>query len=426
MTALEKKLERAQARILLLEQMIEDRAQELYLVNQQLENRNAYLTGLYDAIPGAVLVLTPNETVESANRAAALLLKKHQRELAGTPLHELSTIRLVGPTITADDSIVRREEEWITSDGEIIPVLASYSAHTSGSDVFKAVVCVAVDLRERKRLEAELRHAQKLESVGQLAAGIAHEINTPMQFIGDNLHFLGEALTEVLQLVGAYRSALATGDQGTVEQLEQQVDLEFISNRVPRAVTRALDGVSRVSAIVAAMKAFAHPGNEKVPTDLNSCLETTLEVARNEYKYVANVETDFGEIPLIHCHQGDMNQVFLNLIVNAAHAIEAAAAPSGEKGTIRIRTRLDGDDVVTTISDTGCGIDERTRERIFDPFFTTKEVGKGSGQGLFVVRSIVVDKHSGVVSFESEVGRGTTFHIRLPARSVTKDQEVHA
>jgi signal transduction histidine kinase len=163
------------------------------------------------------------------------------------------------------------------------------------------------------------------------------------------------------------------------------------------------------------MKEFAHPDQrEKSPSDLNKALQTTLTIARNEYKYVAEAEVDFGELPMVMCHISDLNQVFLNLLVNAAHAISDVKENDGDKGIIRARTRQCGNDVRIEISDTGCGIPEEIQGRVFDPFFTTKEVGRGSGQGLAIARSIVVDKHGGSLTFESEVGKGTTFIVLLP------------
>ena len=200
-----------------------------------------------------------------------------------------------------------------------------------------------------------------------------------------------------------------------VEMAEEGADLEYIEQHAPAACNRAHDGIARIAAIVGAMKEFAHPDQrEKTPADLNRALGTTLVIARNEYKYVADVETDLGDIPAVLCHVGEMNQVFLNLIVNAAHAISDVVKGSGTKGKIRVRTRQDDNRVCIEISDTGCGIPEGLGERIYDPFFTTKEVGRGSGQGLAIARSIVVDKHCGSLSYDSEVGKGTTFTISLP------------
>jgi len=257
---------------------------------------------------------------------------------------------------------------------------------------------------ERARVQAELRLAQKLEAVGQLAAGIAHEINTPMQYIGDTVTFLEQAFGKVL-------TALDRGDAGGSE-------LEYLRSRVPRAFQRTLEGVERVSSLVLAMREFAHPDQkEKAGADLNRGLSSTLAVSRNEYKYLADVETHFGDLPPVECHLGEINQVFLNLIVNAAHAIGGDSEGTRPKGVIRISTARHGDAVRISISDNGPGIPEAIRERIFEPFFTTKGVGKGTGQGLAIARSIVVDRHHGKLTLETELGRGSTFHVDLPVRA---------
>jgi signal transduction histidine kinase len=200
-----------------------------------------------------------------------------------------------------------------------------------------------------------------------------------------------------------------------IRNTEEEIDLAYLDENLPGSFDSCQDGVSRISTIVRAMKEFAHPDQrEKAPADLSKALQTTLNIARNEYKYVANVTTELGDLPPVLCHVGDLNQVFLNLIVNAAHAIGDVVGQGGSKGTIRITTVREGDLVRIDIADTGSGIPEAIRHRIFDPFFTTKEVGKGSGQGLAIARSIVVTKHRGSLTFESAVGKGTTFTIRLP------------
>jgi len=276
---------------------------------------------------------------------------------------------------------------------------------------------------ELRETHAQLAHAQKLEAVGQLAAGIAHEINTPTQFVSDSVHFLKEAFEDQHELIGKYQGAMKVlaGQSGhetlleEIEEAEEVADLEYLEENVPGSIDRCIEGLHRIATIVGAMKEFAHPDQrEKSPSDINKAIEATLTISKNEYKYVADVETDLGSLPAVICHVGDLNQVFLNLLVNAAHAIENQVGSSGERGTIYVRSAHEAETVRLEFEDTGSGIPETAQERIFDPFFTTKEVGKGSGQGLAIARSIIVDKHGGSLSFETTAGKGTTFIIELP------------
>jgi PAS domain S-box-containing protein len=278
------------------------------------------------------------------------------------------------------------------------------------------------EMKERARIAIELRLAQKLESVGRLAAGVAHEINTPIQYIGDSIYFLRSAASDLKALRESYREALAAIEAGEpiaevmprVREAEDAADLPFVLPEVPRAFDRTLEGVERVASIVRAMKEFAHPDqSEQSPADINHAIETTLTVARNEYKYVAEVETDLQPLPPVVCNIGELNQVFLNLLVNAAHAIADGGKAQGG-GAIRIRTCLVGAEAHIHLADNGCGIPPNHLERVFDPFFTTKEVGRGTGQGLAIARSIIVDKHAGSIDVHSVVGEGTEFLIRLP------------
>lgn len=286
------------------------------------------------------------------------------------------------------------------------------------------------EMRERERMAIELRLAQKLESVGRLAAGLAHEINTPTQYVGDSVCFLRSAFDDLATLFNAYREVVKNlpaqsrneSALQAITAIETAIDFEFLRGEVPRAIERAIEGTDRVAAIVRAMKEFAHPdASEHSPADLNHAIETTLAVARNEYKYVATIVSRLGELPPVTCNIGELNQVFLNLIVNAAHAIADAGKDTGE-GRITVATSLDGDHVGVLIGDNGCGIPPENLDKIFDPFFTTKEVGRGTGQGLAIARSIVVEKHGGDINVHSEVGAGTRFVLRLPVtgRSAAK------
>jgi signal transduction histidine kinase len=284
-----------------------------------------------------------------------------------------------------------------------------------------------LDVTDQRRLENELAQAQKLESVGRLAAGVAHEINTPVQFVSDSVSFVREAMDDLSEIVDKYRELrTATQSQNNsgpdvqaaakaAEEAEDDADLDYILENAPVALDRARDGLGRVAAIVRSMKEFAHPDRKEMSqADLNQAIQSTLVIASNEYKYVAEVETAFEQIPRVNCYAGEINQVVLNLIVNAAHAIGDVVKGTDRKGKMRVATRVLGEQVEIAVTDTGKGIPVDVRSRIFDPFFTTKEVGRGTGQGLAIARAVVVDKHGGTLHFETEVGQGTTFYIRLP------------
>jgi signal transduction histidine kinase len=309
------------------------------------------------------------------------------------------------------------------ADGSYFEEEATISPVRDAAGAVLNYVAVKRDVTQERALERQLRQSQKLEAVGQLAAGIAHEINTPMQYAGDSARYLSNCIGGVMHAIGAYEALhreLAEKPEfadrvAELTQVREDADLEFAVEQIPLAVARIEDAIARVSVIVRAMKEFAHPGvHEITAADVNHMLQTTLTVARNEFKNVADVETDFGELPPLACHVSELNQAFLNIVVNAAHAIAERVARAGGRGTIRVRTRAEGDDVVVEIEDDGCGIPEAIRSRVFDPFFTTKAVGKGTGQGLAIARSIVMERHAGALTLRSEQGRGTTFTIRLP------------
>ncbi len=316
------------------------------------------------------------------------------------------------------------ECEVFRKDGSKIYVASSASAIREHGVVVR-YEGMTEDITERNLLQSQLLHTQKLESIGQLAAGIAHEINTPTQYVGDNVRFLQGAFQELKNLLATYERMLAAAQGGTLSReavqeivaAVQRADAGDLLAEIPTAIEQTIEGVTRVSTLVSAMKEFSHPGTkEKTPVDLNHAIQSTLTVAANEWKYVAEVETEFDpSLPLVSCLPGELNQVILNLIVNAAHAIADVVGKAGSgKGKIRLQTRNCLDWIEIRIQDTGTGIPEKLRARIFDPFFTTKEIGKGTGQGLSIARSVIVDKHGGSIHFETEEGKGTTFIVRLP------------
>lgn len=280
-------------------------------------------------------------------------------------------------------------------------------------------------LLDLQHTQARLLQAQKLEAIGQLAAGIAHEINTPTQYVTDNVEFLARSFGRLCDLVTAARELVARAKTGELSQSQiaeaeatfGNARIDYILKEAPKALQQSVDGLHRVASIVSAMKDFSHPSaGEKGPCDINEAISATLIVATNEWKYVADVETAFdADLPLVPCLRDEVNQVVLNLVVNAAHAISDVVQGGGlGRGTIRVETLHDNGWVEIRISDTGTGIPEKARARVFDPFFTTKPVGKGTGQGLAIAYSVIVEKHGGEISFDTEMGRGTTFIVRLP------------
>lgn len=402
----------------------------------ELAEHSELIKLLVEATPGAIYGIDAEGNCTFCNpaclrllgysNAAELLGRKshdaiHHSRPDGTPYPQ-TECPVFASFHDGKDAHVSDEVFW-RKDGTSIPVEYGSRQIRRHGKVFGAVVTF-VDITERRRKEMELRHGQKLEAVGRLAAGIAHEINTPIQFVGDNTRFLQHAFADGLRLMRQYQQLQQAALHGeiTAELLDevartrQEADWDYLEQEIPRAVEQMLEGLNRVATIVRGMKEFSHVdrSNEKAPSDLTRALESTLIVARNELKYVADVETDFAPLPPVICHLGDLNQVFLNLLVNAAHAIEDAVKGTPRKGKITVCTRRDGDCVEVRIADTGVGIPKEARDRIFDPFFTTKEVGRGTGQGLALARAIVVEKHGGTLTFETELGKGTTFVIRLP------------
>ncbi len=331
-------------------------------------------------------------------------------------------------------ALVRAERSWsdpidcrlVTTTGRTIHIRTLLNAR-SGSRRIRAFM---LDTTRQRQLEIELQQAQKLESVGRLAAGVAHEINTPIQFIGDSVQFMAQSIDDVIGvlakqqvIIGALEAGISPADLEdavrAAKEAADEADLGYIVDELPKAAARALDGVDRVGTIVRSMKVFAYPDKaEMAPVDLNQAITSTLTIARNEYRYVASVDTELGDLPPVTCFAGEINQVILNVIINAAQAIGEIHAQTGTRGKITVKTATTCNHVVISVQDTGGGIPESARGRVFDPFFTTKDVGKGTGQGLAMAHSVIVDRHHGDLTFETTTGVGTTFYIRLPLDSM--------
>src|SRR5688572_18175917 len=270
------------------------------------------------------------------------------------------------------------------------------------------LVGTGFDITERKAAEERMASSDRLESIGRLAAGVAHEINTPIQYLNDSVSFIREGVEELLAYIDKLHAAMPA-------KPTENEDVEYMREELPPALTRVADGLTRIAEIVRSMKHFSHADQREMSAvDLNVAIASTLVMARSEYKDVADVETDYATLPPITCHGGQINQVVLNLVVNSAHAIADFVGKNGGRGKITVKTSVEPEHVLISITDTGGGIPEGVRARIFDPFFTTKEVGRGTGQGLSIARNVIVKGHGGQLDFDTEMGKGTTFHVRLP------------
>ena len=325
------------------------------------------------------------------------------------------------PVKGSDWKIVRKD-----GNERYLEVSISLMKSTEGTPVgFRGL---ARDVTERKIMESQILQSQKLESIGQLASGIAHEINTPMQYISDNIYFIENSFDDIDSLlekfenlfkavkVGSVKRGLLLALESSIEELE----MNYLRSEIPVAIKQTLDGVARVTKIVKAMKEFSHPGTEDMTLiDINRAIQSTITVARNEWKYSCQMETDLDiSLPRVPCLPAEFNQAILNIIINAVHAInDVVGRNSGVKGIINVTTLNCGEWAEVRISDTGPGIPKDIQSKIFNPFFTTKEVGRGTGQGLNIAHSIIVNKHGGTIRFESEMGKGTTFVIRLPIKN---------
>lgn len=417
------RLERSERQNKILEEMIEEKTRSLYLIQEELRDSAAFMENVLDSILAAVVVTDGGDVINSVAGATCRLTGMAETDLIGRPLSYIINFADTEEEESTFEQGSAHEGSLLTHAEGAMSVLITHSDLTDEDNEVIGRVYTATDISQRKNLEVQLRHSQRLESIGQLAAGVAHEINTPIQFIGDSVRFLGDVFEDMMKLYDGYQplkvSAYAQGDQPEVlEQLadiEEDADLAFIREEAPKALTRTLDGVDRVAAIVKALKQFSHPGSDDMaPANVNEIIETTLTVSKNEYRYSADLQLNLGEVPDVVCNRGDLGQVFINLVVNAAHAIADQVETTDRRGIISVTSMPKDDGVLVTIGDTGGGIPPEIQERVFEPFFTTKEPGKGTGQGLSLAHNMIVGKHNGQLTFTVEPGIGTTFDIWIP------------
>jgi|GEM_PF-3511959 len=374
--------------------------------------------------PNAILSVKSNGRILSANRASHRIFGYASSESTklclSNLLPELNEPAMQLTEAAANGCTIGADWEGRKKNGDLFPTEIFVSSMTvEGESVY---VVIIHETTQRKRIESQLAQAEKLKSIGQLSAGIAHEINSPVQYIGDNVEFLRDSILTLFQLVEEYAQFLETNSDiseidrfiKTAGELEEQLDIAFLKTEAPTAAAQTMEGVAQVRRIVSSMKTFSHPGQDfPLPADLNSIIEGAITIAANEWKYIAELETNLAEgLPTISCYAGELGQVITNLTINAAHAIEETAN-TNEKGIIRISTLETDSGIEIRVADTGAGIPDSIKDQIFDPFFTTKTVGKGTGQGLSIAYS-VIKKHQGSIGVESEEGVGTTFILTLP------------
>lgn len=417
-------------------------ADELRESEARLREGQGRLSSIMNSIADAVIAIGSDGTIQTYNRAAERIFGYSVTETIGRNISMLlpepyrsehdGYLQRYCETLDAKVMGINREVEGQRKDGSMVPLeIAITEMDVAGAQMFVGI-CRDITRRkqretEKAELEQELRQAQKMESLGTLAGGIAHEINTPVQYVGDNVRFLQDAFSDLNAALQAFQELASTAKDagllaeplGKAEAAAEEADLEYLSDEIPTSIAQTLEGVGRISEIVQAIKEFSHPdAKEKSAIDINHAISTTVTVTRNQWKYVADLKEDLDDsLPLVPVLPGEFNQVILNLVVNAAHAIEDSFGDDSDgeqKGCISVATKNADPWVEIRVSDSGTGIAEENLRKIFDPFFTTKEPGKGTGQGLAISHAIVTKKHGGSIAVESELGKGTTFILRLP------------
>ena len=391
-----------------------------HLADALAHERNVLRT-MIDLIPAFIYAKDAQSRFTACNELVARRMGASPEELIGKTDFEFFPREMAEKFFADEQALIRSgkpliDHEEIAYDktrGMDRVILTCKMPLRDAQGNLTGIVGTGFDITDRKAAEERLSSMDRHESIGRLAAGVAHEINTPIQYLNDSVSFVREGVQELLEYIDSLRGSMA-------QPPEPDENVEELRRDMPPALTRMAEGLSRIAEIVRSMKDFSHADSEEISqVDINQAIRSTLVVARSEYKLVADVETDFSDLPKVTCHGGQINQVLLNLIINAAQAIADVVGKTQQRGKITVRTRADDDGVVIEIQDTGAGIPENIRSRIFDPFFTTKEVGRGSGQGLSIARSVIVKGHRGGLHFTTEGGKGTTFVVRLPLNGVT-------
>ena len=411
------------------------------LAEERLRLAHEEMEMFFSSISSVLICLDGDNRIRRWNKGAEQAFGKSARDAAGRNIHDAvdwdRTAVDAGFAACREKMTAVRLDDvpFVRADGK--KRLMGMTANPAPSEnAMPGILILAQDITEIKTREARVSHEMKMQSIGRLAAGIAHEINTPVQYLSYNLGFLNDAFEDLHRLVEACAQvagkacrALGTHDPDLADALTQEVasavreaDLDYLSRDIPETVANSLKGLSQVADIVRAMKEFSHPGvMDKVALDVNSALRNTVMISRNEWKQVAQVRLELADdLPLLYGLPQELNQVFLNLIMNASQAIEGnEAALSGTMGEIVISSRRLNGMIEVSFADTGPGIPEDIRSKIFEPFFTTKPVGKGTGQGLAISHAVIAQRFGGELVLETDMGKGAVFTVRLPERGAS-------
>lgn len=404
--------------------------EEAELLAGALSQEKNLLTGVISAIPQLVYWKNAERRYVGCNAAFLAFRGLEENQLLGRTEAELANedalvcaLAELEPQVTrSGTAVVDRKMDLADNRGRLRSLLLSVLPLDDATAGGRGVIGVGADITRARELERQLAQANRLESIGQLAAGIAHEINTPIQYVADNVAFLSDATDDLLSAAQRIAGLVSEAPSRDVPATEitavlDPLDLDFLGEEIPGAMSQSKEGLGRVTEIVRAMKEYAHPGTTRREIDINRAVESTVQVCRNEWKYVAKVDLDLApDVGLVPCYEGELKQVILNMVVNAAQAIgdDPHRRAEGELGTISISTRRTDNELLIVIRDDGPGMDENVRQRVFDPFFTTKEVGKGSGQGLGIAHAVIVTKHQGRIDLATAPGEGACFTLHLP------------
>ncbi|MFT5377686.1 MAG: two-component system NtrC family sensor kinase [Candidatus Latescibacterota bacterium] len=420
----EKRLIRTQEKLAAMEKLLEDKSRELFQANEKIQDNNEYLENIFAAMQSCLIVTDAQGIVQVVNEATLYLLGYDMAELVGQPLSLIDVKDNGEWGIYRNDALdratprVRQEVKYRAKSGAEVPVLFSSSVMHDTEGALTGIVYSALDLSNYKQLERQLLLSEKMASIGQLAAGVAHEINNPMSFIFSNLSTLKDYVEDITSLLAVYEKLENAAIKASIESIQPEIaelekakkdlEIDYLLADIRDLVEESSSGAVRVQDIVINLKQFSHTGHdEKTLENLNEGLESTISIVWNELKYKVSLEKNYGEIPGVLCFPQEVNQVFMNLLVNAGQAIE-------DSGEIKVRTYEEEEYVCVDLADTGKGMSPEMQSRVFEPFFTTKDIGEGTGLGLSVSYQIIVEKHGGLLLVDSKEGSGTTFTVKLP------------